>query len=181
MAEGALVSTQSVDEGARLTPKNISTPRWKTSLFLGISLLPVAVWLTLSDRSDPEAWKLELAGIFFGLCAAGFAWLLVLTPRILLDAEGLTMRGGFALTPWTVRWLDVDAFVPLEYPGALRMVGLRYRRGYRHPTRRRFTRWGGADEVLPIYWLSPQKVIGQLNEYRTRALAAGGGATAKVS
>jgi hypothetical protein len=162
-------------------PTSISTPRWKIGLYLGISLMLVAVGLTLSDRSDPEAWKLEVAVIFFGLCGALLAWLLVFPGRVLLDAEGFTMKGGFGLIPWTVRWHDVDAFVPLEYSRGLRMIGFRYRPGWRHPSRRRFTRWRGADELLPILWRSPQKVIDQLNEYRIRALAAGAGETTKVS
>lgn len=151
-------------------PRTISTPRWKAGLGLGICLLPVTVGLTLSDRSNPEAWQLELAAIFFGLCAAVFAWLLVSPGRVLLDAEGFTVKGG--LFPWTIRWRDVDAFVPLEY-SRVRMVGFRYARGYRHPSRRRFTRWRGADEMLPILWRSPTKVANELNEYRKRALTTG--------
>lgn len=153
-------------------PRTISTPRWKAGLGLGICLLPVTVGLTLSRRSGPDAWQLELAAIFFGLCAAVFAWLLVSPGRVLLHAEGFTVKGGLGLIPWTIRWRDVDAFVPLEY-SRVRIVGFRYVRGYRHPSRRRFTRWRGADETLPIWWRSPTRVADELNEYRTRALSIG--------
>lgn len=163
------------DEGSRLQPKTVSTPRWKIGLGLGFSLILVAVGLTLPDRSDPEAWKLELSTIFFGLCAAFYGWLLVFPGRVLLHAEGFTVKGGFGL-PWTIRWRDVDAFVPFGVSG-IRLVGFRYARGYRHPSRRRGTRWGGADEMLPIFWRSPTRVADELNEYRTRALACGPAAT----
>jgi hypothetical protein len=153
-------------------PRTISTPRWQAGLGLGICLLPVTVALTLSDCSDPEAWQLELGAIFFGLCAAVFAWVLVSPGRVLFHAEGFTVTGGFGLIPWTIRWRDVDAFVPLEYSG-VRIVGFRYARGYRPPSRRRFTRWRGADEMLPSYWRSPTRVADELNEYRTRALTTG--------
>lgn len=160
-----------------MKPRTISTPRWKSGLNLLASLAFVAVGLTLSDRSDPEAWKLELATIFFGLCAAGFAWLLVLPGRVLLHAEGFTVEGGFGLTPWTIRWQDVDAFLPIYEDTRVPRVGFRYARGYRHPTRQRHTRWQGIDEVLPIMWRSPRKLADDLNDYRTNALAAGARAT----
>lgn len=152
-------------------------PRLKIGMYLGGSLLPVAVGLLLRDSSSPDGWKLELATIFFGLCAALFGWLFISPGRILLDREGFTVRGGFGLTPWKVHWSDVDAFVVLDYgsgrygPG-LRTIGFRYKRGGRaHPERRRFTRWSGADEVLPMWGCSPEKVISQLRDYQTQALA----------
>lgn len=153
-----------------MKPTRISTPRWKLALCLGASLLPVAIGLLMQDRSHPDAWKLELATIFFGLCSAAFAWLLVSPGRVLLDAEGFTVRGGFVLTPWTVRWRDVDAFLPFTISRSHRVVGFRYRAGFRHPFRRRFTRFGGVDELLPIWWRSTEKVVEQLNAYRTQAL-----------
>lgn len=150
----------------------LSTPRWRIALYLAFSLLPCTIGLIPRDRSDPDAWQLELALIFFGLCSALFAWLLVSPGRLLLDAEGFTVKGGFGLIPWKVRWRDVGAFVPFEYPGGRRVVGFRYAPGKAHPSRRRFTRWAGADEVLPIWGRSPEKIIDQLDAYRAQALAA---------
>ena len=144
---------------------------------MGGSLAFVAVGLTLRDSSKPDGWNLELATIFFGLCAAVFGWLFVSPGRVLLGPEGFTVKGGFELTPWTVRWRDVDGFVALDYRSGgygarFGMVGLRYSPGGRpRPERRRFTRWRGADEVLPIWGRSPERVIGQLRDYQTQALA----------
>lgn len=160
-------------------PRTISTPRWKVGLCLGFSLIFVAVGIVGADRSNPEGWKLELFTILFSLCSALFAWLFIFPGRVVLDAEGFTVKGGFELVPWTVRWRDVHGFVPLDY-SRLGTVGFRYARGYRHPSRRRFTRFAGADEVLPIWWSSSEAVAHDLNAHRARALAADAPSDTKV-
>ena len=161
-------------------PRTISTSRWKLGLYLGLGLVFVTVGLVVGDSSKPRAFEVELFTILSALCCGLFAWLLVFPGRVLLHAEGFTVKGGFQLIPWTVRWGDVDAFVPLDY-SRLGTVGFRYTRGYRHPSRRRFTRFRGADEVLPIWWRSSESVAHDLNAYRMSALAAGLSAATKVS
>jgi len=109
----------------------------------------------------------------FELLAALFGWLFVFPGRVLLDAEGFTVK-GHGPGSWRVSWRDVDAFVTLA-DGTSRsgIVGFRCRSGWRHPSRRRHVRFGGADELLPVKWRSAQSVADQLNAYRVRALAAG--------
>ena len=96
-------------------PRTISTSRWKLGLYLGLGLVFVTVGLVVGDSSKPRAFEVELFTILSALCCGLFAWLLVFPGRVLLHAEGFTVKGGFQLIPWTVRWGDVDAFVPLDY------------------------------------------------------------------
>lgn len=153
----------------------ISTSRWKIALYLGGSLAFVAIALLLLQQPDRVAWKLELGLGFFGLCAVGFAWLLVCPQRLLLDDDGFTLMGGFARSPKKLHWRDIDAFFVYSLPRGGKMIGFNYKPGVRDVSPMvRLNRRFGADGALPKGWpQSPEEMVVELNNFRLRALARG--------
>ena len=154
-----------------MAPQEITSARWKTILYLVVSLLFVACGLLALQEPQGDVAGLQLGMVFFGLCAAIFTWMLIRPQRLLLDSEGFTLVGGLVRSPEKVRWSDIEGFIVYRLPRAGKMIGYNYRPGMRPPRpMAKLTRWLGADAALPKGWpKSVEKMVEELNSYREQA------------
>lgn len=154
--------------------RTITSSRAKTLFFLALSLglLTLTIWaMRQADGADGRLW---ISCVFFGACAASFAWLLIRPQQLHLDAQGFTIGGGLVRRPKMVAWTDVTGFFVYRLSRRGRMIGYNYAPGAR-PTSWLITlnHRLGVDGALPKSWPgSPETVAADLNAYRLAALAA---------
>jgi hypothetical protein len=153
----------------------ISASRWKTLLYLGISLAFVVIALLGLRHPSRDAEKLQLALVFFGPCVAVFAWMLIRPSRLLLDDEGFMVLGGFTRSRKKIYWRDIDKFFIYRLPRGIKAIGYNYKPSARKAsTVNDLARSLGADGTLPKGWTrSPDKIVEELNGYRLRAAGDG--------
>jgi hypothetical protein len=145
--------------------EEIRSSRGKTALCLAGSLALFAGSLLGLQHPGQDGGALGLGAVFFGMCAAMFAWLLVRPQRLLLDHEGFAVAGGLVRTPRKVLWRDVELFFVYRLPRGGKMVGFNYRAQPRDvsPMARPGRRFG-ADGALPRCWPgSPEAMVERLN------------------
>lgn len=160
-----------VGVSTQVGPRTIEASRLKMSLYLAGSLIFVAIGAMMvgDDSTNLKAW---LALVFFGLCAAIFAFLLMRPQVLELDAKGFTVRGGFIRAPKKVLWRDVESVFVYKLPRGGKMIGYNLVPAARKDTALgRIARSFGADGALPKGWPgSPEKMAEDLNAYRVWAL-----------
>lgn len=151
----------------------IESSRSKILLCLAGSLVFSIGGLALVRGEDVStAWRLWPLVIFFGLCALVFLALLIRPQRLVLDATGFSVEGGFARSPSKIAWSDIDEFFVWRLPRGGRSVAYRYRPDARNvPGTVRASRAFGADGALPRPWRSnPDALAAELNAYREQAI-----------
>lgn len=153
----------------------IAASRRKTIIYLAVSLAFVAIGLMVLQSSDGNDGKLRFALVFFGVCAASFAWLLIRPQRLLLDEHGFTVLGGFVWSPKRVYWHDIDEFFVYRLPRGGKMIGYNFKRSAVRVTSAVYlARQFGADGALPKGWhQSPESMVEKLNAYREGAAGKG--------
>lgn len=154
-------------------PVEISSSRWKTSLFLGGSVAVAAFLLFELQTPDADPPMLKFGLAFASLCAFVFAWVLVRPQRLLLDDEGFTLVGGGVRSPTKVRWHEIEGFFVHRVNGRVKTIGYNYKSGVRAASLwRDLSRRLGADGVLDGQWpRSTEEMVEYLNAFRTEAVA----------
>jgi hypothetical protein len=156
---------------APVGPRTIEASRLQISLYLLGSLVFVVIGLVVIQNPSPRigAW---FAVLFFGLCAAVFATLLLRPQVLILDAGGFTVGGGLIRSPRKVLWRDVEGFFVYRLPKGGKTIGYNLAPAARKDTPlTRIASSLGADGALPRGWPgSPEKMVEDLNAYRLWAL-----------
>ncbi|WP_172717038.1 hypothetical protein [Neorhizobium sp. T6_25] len=149
----------------------IVTSRKKTILLLLGSLVFVAVSWSLPD----ERFYLRLFGVaLFSANAIIFVLMLVRPSRLSLDQDGLSLSGGFRLSPMKIAWRDVEGFVVRRAQPGTSLIGFNYSvHASSKPRGAAFSRGStGVDGGLPGGWsMSDIALVDMLNAYREQALA----------
>ena len=158
-----------------MEPRIIRESRAKIGAGLAISAFFVSggLWMALRPVHPSDIFWGWFNILFFGLCVAIFAWLLV-RPRILrLTTDSLVLEGGLRRTPMRLAWADIDRFFVDRGPRGLKMIRFNYRPGRAPPGRMtKIAQAFGADGGLPTGWtLSPEGLVALLNEYCGRPTA----------
>ncbi|MGO9340084.1 MAG: STM3941 family protein [Terracidiphilus sp.] len=154
----------------------IFASRWKTVIYLAGSLIFLIIGLMTLHSPDRGTEKLWFCLVFFGVCAASFAWLLIRPQHLLLDDQGFTVLGGFVWSPKKVYWHEIDEFFVYRLPRGHKMIGYNFKQGaMRVMSTVRLARQFGADGALPKGWpQSPESMVEKLNAYRLGAASKGG-------
>jgi hypothetical protein len=149
----------------------IVTSRKKLILFLLGSLVMVAVSLSLPDE---RSFLRLLGAALFSVAAIIFVLVLVRPTRLSLDQDGLSLSGGFLLSPMKIAWRDVDGFVLRRIRPGTSLIGFNYSvHASSKPRGAAFSRGiTGMDGGLPGGWsISDVALVDILNAYREQALA----------
>jgi hypothetical protein len=166
--------------GEPLAPRVVPTSRLKVGAYLAISLLFVSIGALPPGEAGRSVELLAALG-FFGLCAVVFAWLLLRPHRLVLDAEGFAVTGGFPWARRRVAWRDVARFFPWGSGRGGRMVGYEFVEAARPKTWIVAVNRGlGADATLPGPLRgSIDDLVDELNARRAHAVGAEAAAKAK--
>jgi hypothetical protein len=157
-----------------MAPVMIRAARWKSAMFLIVCVVFVAIGVVMVIYPDGPQVSLDgwLSIAIFGAGGAAATWLIIRPQTMRLDAEGLTLDGGFLRRPRRVMWRDVEIFTVLRLPRGGRLVGYRRRADLLVTTpASQLSRFFGADGALPGGWSrSAEKIAILLNDYRAQAL-----------
>jgi hypothetical protein len=147
----------------------IVASRFKTTLFLILSLGFVALGLLLGEQNDHS---LRWGTGFFALCSLVFIIQLVRPQKLSLDQEGLSLSGGLLRSPTKIAWRDVTHFFVVQIRPGTSMIGFNYSADASNkPRGAAFSRRiAGADGALSGVWAgSNASVVDKLNAYRLLA------------
>jgi hypothetical protein len=148
--------------------KRYASSRGKIIASLIGSLAFVAIAIFVPDsRSQSDLWRYG-CGLFFGLCAVVFLWLLVRPQTLTLDAEGFTVAGGFVRSPRKTLWREIEGFFIYRLPRGGTMVGFNFAPGIRPTTAlMKLNRRLGVDGAVPrLFPGSAESLAEELNSYR---------------
>jgi hypothetical protein len=162
---------------AELAEEVIQSSRLKTVLYLVISVAFTAISpLLIRSESAKDQVVGWLCLALFGTGVVVFVWTLIRPMSLVLDSHGFTLSGGLVRKPRRELWSDITGFHVWSLPRGGTMIGYGYVPGARKPSAlRSFNQSMGAEAALPKGWkLGPKAMVERLNDYRERALNAGG-------
>jgi hypothetical protein len=149
-------------------PKRYVSSRRKIIASLIGSLTFVAIAIFVPDsRSQSGLWR-YWCGLFFGLCAVVFLWLLIRPQTLTLDTEGFTVAGGFVRSPRKTLWRETAGFFVYHLPRGGKMVGFNFAPGIRPTTAlMKLNRRLEMDGAVPrLFSGSAESLAKELNSYR---------------
>jgi hypothetical protein len=146
--------------------------RRATAIYLVGSIILAVLSLSIAGGPSDAVYHAKWISAAFTLSSVAFFWLLLRPLTLLLDADGLTLHGGFRCRPERLLWRDVGEFylqgtgrgataIAYKLPRSQRDYG---RLADEAPRQRKI-------KVLPDGWDQPQEdIVAMLNSYRQAAL-----------